>query len=300
MQTPSARYAILTAARNEARHMEKVIDAVALQSVLPVRWVIVDDGSQDGTGDVVRQAGKELSCLICLTRQAVGPVRNFQSKANALQLAWQRVAGETFDYVGVLDADMVPPPDYYERIIAMFKENPGLGIAGGWILEEQNSVFRARKSNRQRSINGGCQVFRRDCYEAIGGVPALQYGGEDTLAEIRAEMHGWTIRASSDLPLRHLRPAGSSQHGRLRSAILEGKRDYHLGYHPLFSVAKAIRRVPERPVLIRSLCRFYGCLACALRSEPRDVSGEEMRHLRARQMDVSTRPFLGTLRRRAG
>ena len=49
------RYVLITPARNEAAFIEKTIESVVAQTIRPVRWVIVSDGSTDGTDDIVRK-----------------------------------------------------------------------------------------------------------------------------------------------------------------------------------------------------------------------------------------------------
>ena len=223
------QYVLLTAARNEAAYVGRIIQAVASQSVLPARWLIIDDGSTDGTSDVVAASGGALDFLRCVRRNRANGSRDFHAKSEALHLAWQHLEGLAFDYVGVLDADTEVSPDYYERVIALLERDRQLGVAGGWVWEAAGDEFQPRLSNRERSVQGGSQVFRRACFEAIGGIPPLRCGGEDTLAEVYAEMRGWTVRAYQQIPVRHLRPAGSSNAGPCRAAILEGRREYHLG-----------------------------------------------------------------------
>jgi cellulose synthase/poly-beta-1,6-N-acetylglucosamine synthase-like glycosyltransferase len=172
---------LLTAARNEAAYLGHTIQAVAKQSILPACWVIVDDGSFDCTSGVIEAFSRKLDFLRYVRRTKDDVRRDFRAKSEALHLGWQQLRELSFDYVGVLDADTEVPPDYYERVIELMKRDWHLGIAGGWVWEKSHGEWRPRRGNRERSVPGACQVFRRACFEAIGGMPALRYGGEDTL-----------------------------------------------------------------------------------------------------------------------
>ena len=145
------QYVLLTAARNEAAYVGRIIQAVASQSVLPVRWLIVDDGSTDGTSDVVAASGGALDFLRCVRRNRANGSRDFRAKSEALHLAWQHLEGLAFDYVGVLDADTEVSPDYYERVIALLERDRQFGIAGGWVWEATGDEFRPRPSKSDRS-----------------------------------------------------------------------------------------------------------------------------------------------------
>jgi biofilm PGA synthesis N-glycosyltransferase PgaC len=57
--TKPLTYALITPARNEARFIRQTIDSVAAQTIRPIKWVIVSDGSTDGTDDIVQRAMQE-------------------------------------------------------------------------------------------------------------------------------------------------------------------------------------------------------------------------------------------------
>ena len=55
MQDKMPRYILITPARNEAQFIEKTILSVVAQTIRPVRWIIVSDGSTDGTDEIVKR-----------------------------------------------------------------------------------------------------------------------------------------------------------------------------------------------------------------------------------------------------
>jgi len=77
------KYVLITPAKNEEAFVRKTLDSVVRQTVLPERWVIVDDGSIDRTAEIVESYAMRHP-WIELVRRAQDPDRNFASKAHAL------------------------------------------------------------------------------------------------------------------------------------------------------------------------------------------------------------------------
>jgi len=133
------------------------------------------------------------------------------------------------------------------------------------------------------SVAHACQLFRRECFEAIGGgYLALPYGGPDTYAETTARMKGWRVEAFPEHRVLHHRPTGSAG-GVLRGCFRQGKMDYSLGALPSFEIAKLARRVWVKPFVVGAAARLAGFLHSYLQGETRAVPQEFMSYLRSEQ-----------------
>jgi poly-beta-1,6-N-acetyl-D-glucosamine synthase len=274
-------YALMTAAYNEAAHIEKTIQSVLAQVVRPQRWVIVSDGSTDGTDEIVRSYALQHD-FIRFMRMSRPPGHSFRTKVVALQAGQKHLFEVPFEFIGNLDADITVAPAYFEDLIERFHQNPKLGLAGGFVCEEVHGEFQGRTSNRTHSVAHAAQLARRECYEAIGGYQVLEYGGEDWHAQISANLKGWETEAFPDLPIYHLRHTGTGTN-LLRSSFRLGKLDYSFGSDPLFEAIKCSRRVASKPVVLGALLRFLGFAWLTLRREKRPVSGEFISFLRSEQ-----------------
>jgi poly-beta-1,6-N-acetyl-D-glucosamine synthase len=274
-------YALMTAAYNEAAHIEKTIQSVLAQVVRPQRWVIVSDGSTDGTDEIVRSYALQHD-FIRFMRMSRPPGHSFRTKVVALQAGQEHLFEVPFEFIGNLDADITVAPTYFEDLIERFHQNPKLGLAGGFVCEEVHGEFQGRTSNRTHSVAHAAQLARRECYEAIGGYQVLEYGGEDWHAQISANLKGWETEAFPDLPIYHLRHTGTGTN-LLRSSFRLGKLDYSFGSDPLFEAIKCSRRVASKPVVLGALLRFLGFAWLSLRREKRPVSQEFMSFLRFEQ-----------------
>jgi len=276
-------YALVTAAYNEEKYIEKTLRAVTSQTVLPGKWVIVNDGSTDGTEEIVRRYATTFQ-FIHLLRREKNSDRNFASKVFALNAGMQLIENESYEFIGNLDADVSFDLNYFHDLFLKFEEDPTLGLAGGFIHEDVNGQFVSRKGNRIMSVAGAVQMFRRECYRDIGPFLPIQYGGEDWYAEVAARMHGWRVESFPNLVVRHHRRTGSAS-GLLRSWYREGLMDYSIGSHPVFEVTKLVRRIPERPFFLGALTRFASFAIANLRRNGRMVSPEFVAFLRKEQTE---------------
>ena len=250
-----SRYILLTAAKNESDHIGLAVESVLRQTIQPLAWFIVDDGSTDQTAQIVANGAAEHP-FIRLLSSGTGVTRSFGSKDRAINAAYAASDGLDVDFVGVQDADIaLERSDYYESVIGGLLANPKLGIAGGYIYEQSHGVWRCRAGNSEDAVAGGIQFFRRACFDQIGGYVPMYCGGEDWLAQIDARMAGWDVLACPELHALHLRPT-SSAGGRWRGLFRLGLMDGAFGSHPVFEALKCGRRIVARPVLAGSVVRF--------------------------------------------
>jgi glycosyltransferase involved in cell wall biosynthesis len=278
------RYLLISACRNEGGYVEGLLDTVAAQTVLPVRWVLVDDGSSDDTYSRATLKGRSLPFLE-VAKMPGGRPRDFSSKVFALHHAYERARGIEAEFVGVMDADIRVEPCYFEQLISLMERNSRLGLGGGTVLEQSGrGVVNTRQGSEDFHVPGGVHFFRRECFDQIGGYVPIDAGGEDTIAEVTAMMYGWKVRAFTELTAVHLRPGDVGSANVLERGIKWGRRFYLLGYHPLFYFCHCVRRWGWRPVLLDSCCRLLGFLIAAAKGEARPVSKEFVHFHRQLQM----------------
>ena len=275
-------YVLVTPAYNEERFITQTIECVLAQTILPKRWAIVSDGSTDGTDQIViRYAASHRFiryCRITKTR-----ARDFGGRIHAVNVGCAELNVDSYDYIGSLDADVSFGPIYFEQLIRRFSEAPQLGLAGGVVREEHGRNLKPASGERLRAVANAAQLFRRACYEQIGGYPPLPYGGPDTYVEVAARMLGWRVETFDDLVVDHHRLTASAG-GLLRGRLRQGYKDNSFGYHPLFEVFKCARRIAEPPLAIGAAARMAGYLWSHLRGERPAVREDFVRFLRKEQL----------------
>ena len=276
------KYVLVTPARNEESYIERTIRSVLAQTLLPESWVIVSDGSTDLTDSIVEKYQAEHPFISLLRFHRDGG-SNFGSKAKAFQAGYRALANQKHDLVGNVDADVTFPPEYFETMISKFQEAPDLGIAGGIICELMNGKYSPQNISLN-SVAGAVQLFRRECFEAIGGYIPIRSGGIDAAAEILARMNGWKVRTFANIHVLHHRRVMTGSRNVLQTRFKQGYTQYLLGYHPLFQLARFFFRIPDKPFLIGSLISLCGYGWGFLKRAERALPTEAVRFLHSEQL----------------
>jgi glycosyltransferase involved in cell wall biosynthesis len=282
-------YVLVTPARNEVQFIEMTIQSVVAQTVLPLKWVIVSDGSTDGTDDVVKRYAAE-HAWIELLRMPERRERHFAGKAYAFNAGKTRVDELPYEVIANLDADITFESDYFEFLLERLAADQTLGVIGTPYQEKTGEIFDYRFVSIEH-VSGACQVFKRECYEAIGGYAAVKVGAIDCIAVITARMKGWKTRTFTDKICMHHRKVGTAQRGPIKAKFHEGKMDYVMGNHPLWQLFRTAYQMSKEPLVIRGLALGAGYFWSCLRRVDRPVSREFIRFHRREQMQRLRRKF---------
>jgi poly-beta-1,6-N-acetyl-D-glucosamine synthase len=275
------KYALITPARNEAQYIELTIRSMIAQTRLPVKWVIVSDGSTDATDDIVRRYTAD-HAWIELLRMSERRERHFAGKVQAFNAGYDHIRVLEFDVIGNLDADVSFEPNHFDFLIRKMAENPQLGV-GGAPFREGSFQYDYRYSNIE-NVWGGCQLFRRDCFAAIGGYTPLKGGGIDHLAVLSARLHGWQTRTFPETVCQHHRVMGTALHRGLKARIRQGQKDYAMANHPLWQVFRVLYQMRQRPFLIGGLAIGYGYAKAMLSRQKIPISKELVEFVRREQL----------------
>jgi len=281
-------YVLITPAYNEEEHIEKMIKSVIVQTILPEKWLILNDGSTDKTDEIIKQYKSQYDFITSLRLKREDIFSYYSRRTHVVLLGYEKIRNLEFDFLGILDADISLEPKYYENIFTEFDQNPKLGIAGGtYVNKVGKHIRKVIKDPDHISTPGGLQVFRRECYEDIGGYFILRYGGDDSLANIMARMNGWETRYFPQYQAIHYRPTGTSRGTNIFIAKWrDGRIDYTLGTHPMFALGKSLRRIfLERPFVLASIARLAGFLSgYYLLGNKREVPDEVISYVQKEQM----------------
>jgi poly-beta-1,6-N-acetyl-D-glucosamine synthase len=264
-------YVLITPARNEGALIEQTIVSVVSQTLKPLRWVIVSDGSTDNTDEIVlRHAARH--DWIELVRLPEHRDRNFAAKVTAFNAGAAKVASLDYAVIGALDADITFEPDYFAFLMNKLAMNPRLGLVGTPFAEE--GVTYDYRFASVEHVSGACQLFRRECFEAIGGYIPMKGGGIDLVAALSARMSGWEVRTFPERTCHHHRKQGSATRSGLAIVFSDGRKDYLLGTDPLWQFLRVVNRLRSKPYVIGGLSLLAGYLWPAVLRAPRTVSHE--------------------------
>jgi poly-beta-1,6-N-acetyl-D-glucosamine synthase len=264
---------IVSPVRNEAAHIERVARALAAQNAPPQRWIVVDDGSDDATPEVLRRLAGEIEFM----RVVSTPAGFTRAAADRLAVA---AAPRAFNYglctiepaelarfthIGKLDGDIELRPDYYETILAELERNPRLGIAGGTILERSGAAW-SPTASADEHVRGALKLYTRACFEAIGGV--REQLGWDAVDEVMARMYGFETRSFAAAEALHHRRTGSAD-GSLRGHVRWGQAHWIVCHGPLWTLLRTAKVLTAPPRGVSGLAYLYGYARAAATGVPR-------------------------------
>jgi len=275
-------YVLITPARNEEVLIAQTIESVIHQTIAPLRWIIVDDGSTDTTAEI---AGGYLAKhpWIELVQMPKRTERSFAAKVKAFNAGYDRVKAMHFEIVGNLDADISFDSDYLEFLLNKFRDDKDLGV-GGTVFQEEGYSSERQSFEGHNHVAGGCQLFRRECFEQVGGFKPNEAGGVDWMAVTTARMLGWKTRSFRGKSFFHYRHLGTAGRWPLAAMFAYGEKDYYLGGHPGWELFRVAYRITKRPFVFGGLALGLGYAWAMLRRAKRPVSKELLKFHRKEQM----------------
>jgi glycosyltransferase involved in cell wall biosynthesis len=254
MTSKPIRYLVITPVRDEEDYIEHTISSMLAQTVLPVQWVIIDDGSKDRTGDIIDRYAAQYPWIKTVHRKDRGFRKNGGGVVEAFYDGFKAKAVEDWDYIVKLDGDLSFDKNYFEACFKYFENEPRLGIGGGSIcnLVEGKAVLEGCPPFH---VRGATKIYRKDTWDQIGGIQLLT--GWDTIDELKANMLGWSTASFPDLLLTQHKTTGSADGG-WKNCVKNGRANFNTGYHPLFMFIKCIKRLAQKPYLTGGVGLLYG------------------------------------------
>ena len=255
------RYCLITPCRDEEKFARRTLDSIAEQTIPPALWVIVDDGSRDGTPEILREFAQKLPYIRIIRRPDRGDRKLGSGVIEAFDSGYETIDPRQFDYVCKLDLDLDLPAAYFEQLIARMEQNPRIGTCSGKPYMELDGKLISEKCGDENSV-GMIKFYRTACFRQIGGfVREVMWDGIDCH---RCRMHRWIAVSWDDPQLRftHLRPMGTS---------------------PAYMLASALFRMTRPPIVIGGIAMMWGYLRGWMRGSPQYADKEFRRFLRRYQ-----------------
>ena len=274
------RYVVISPVRDEADNLESTIESLLRQTITPVQWIVVNDGSTDLTGQILDHYANQISWIRIVHRDNRGFRQPGGGVIAAFEDGYRALGVGDWDYLVKLDGDLSFDPDYFERCFREFDDNQKLGVGGGTIqsLHEGRKVI---EKVPDFHVRGATKIYRRACWDQLGGL--LKAPGWDTLDEVKANMLGWETKSFADILITQQRVTGGAQ-GPWKDSFKNGRANYICGYHPLFMALKCAKRIFDRPYFVSFLGLMSGYVSGYLSRAARVNDPELIHYLRSQQL----------------
>lgn len=283
------RYLVIVPCRNEAAYLDDLVPSLARQMETPAACVFVDDGSTDATPEILHAAALRHPWMHVISRsdrgyRSVGP-----GVVEAFYAGLETVELDCFDYLCKLDADLVVPPGYFAGLMDQMEAEPRLGTISGKVYRRDARGNLRHESRGDENSVGPSKFYRVECFRDIGGFE--RHVGWDGVDGHACRLRGWMARSidTPELRLTTNRPMGASDAGVLRGRARGGEGLWYIGYHPLYVLARSIRRVAEPPPVIGTGCTLWGYLRAMLALKPRYGDERYRDYMRTFQRDALLR-----------
>lgn len=236
---------IITPVRNEERYIPITLECMIQQTVSPIKWIIVNDGSRDNTEKVIRKFMERHSFIDCISLPDRGMREPGRGVVEAFYEGYKKIGNTDYDILAKFDADLEFPSDTLEKICNAFRGDPKIGVTGGTRYERKDAEGPFRKVLVPKGFVGGpFKFYRKKCFQDIGGlIPRAGWDGVDT---IRANMHGWKTGEIESLKMDHLKPTGTAKgEGLVRACEKYGDVSYYMGGYFWYFILRVIGRSLE-------------------------------------------------------
>ena len=270
------QYAAVTPVRDEEDNLQRLAESMLDQTYKPVAWIVVDNGSTDGTGTVAEGLAREHDWIVCAESQPTARAEPGEPIVRAFLNGLERI-GAPVDVIVKLDADVSFDNDHFERLLDAFVANPRLGIAGSTCLEESAGRW-VEVTTAAHHVRGAVRAYRYECLDAVGPLePAL---GWDSADELKAAALGWQTETLAGIAFRHHRTLGARDGRRWTRARRQGRASHYLGYRFWYLVFRALRRGLDDPA---ALAMLWGFVEAVARQLPQHPDADVRREARRRQ-----------------
>jgi glycosyltransferase involved in cell wall biosynthesis len=246
LPTSKADLGVVMAVRNESRTVLNVLSALDSQTTPPSLVVVVNDGSTDGTGELLREHkdGFAFELTVVELPPHDGSYVGRPELARVINRGLSVIGSRKHfvSYVMKIDGDHLLPPSYVESILSKMDAEPRLAVASGYIAGERFT---------ERSPRGSGMVARTDFWLRANGLRfPLEYGWESWLY-LKAQSMGFLTRSFPDVVTRISRPTS------MRKGVLYGRGMYALGYFWFFAIGRCLSYATYSPLVAVEMLRGY-------------------------------------------
>jgi glycosyltransferase involved in cell wall biosynthesis len=243
-------YLLITPCKNEEENLPSLINSVVKQTIKPLIWVIIDDGSTDNTSQILDDSQNNYDWIKILrfeeTPRDLGiHLAEVMQKGFEYAISICNQEEAVYYYLGNIDADLTLPPTFYENLIFEFEHDSKLGMAsGGLILTNSQGKLVHVTGLPVDEPSGGDVLIRRSCFEECGGIP--QSYAYDSVIKAKARLRGWDTKRFEDNIVIEARDVGNAE-SYFKGYWHMGKTSHYLNLHPAHILLRGILKSFKKP-----------------------------------------------------
>jgi glycosyltransferase involved in cell wall biosynthesis len=277
-------YIVITPVRDEVDYIKDTIKSMSVQTILPTEWIIVDDGSTDGTSALLDKVTPEYNWITVIHKDNRGFRAAGGGVVQAFNAGYEVINKLAWDFIVKLDGDLSFAPDYFEQCFNVFNNELDLGIGGGSVYQqlENGDIKLDSVGDPPFHVRGATKIYRHDCWKKIQ--PLVVAPGWDTIDEVKANMHGWKTKTFLSLKIIQLKPTGGVD-GNWRNWFKNGRANYITGYHPVFMLLKCVKRFFQKPYVLCGIALMTGFFSGYLLNVEQIEDRNAIRYLQKQQMN---------------
>jgi glycosyltransferase involved in cell wall biosynthesis len=275
------RYVVVSPVRDEEKYIELTVQSMISQSIKPMEWVIVNDGSTDRTGEIIDKYAAQYDWIHAFHRADRGYRKAGGGVVDAFYDGYGVIRQEDWDFIVKFDGDLFFGETYFESCFEEFANNPKLGIGGGTIYSNVDGKYILEECPSFH-VRGATKIYRRKCWIDMGEL--IRAPGWDTVDEIKANMLGWETRSFSNVHLYQERVTGGAE-GKWKDHVKHGLANYIAGYHPVFMILKCLKRLFNKPRIIGSIALMTGFIKGYISDVSQVDDDDLIKYIRQQQMN---------------
>lgn len=196
---------IVIPAHNEEKYLSQCLDSFVNQTIKPDKIIVVNDSSTDRTSEIIKKYESDFPFIKGIHFESENHHRPGAKVIRAFYAGYDFIDDDS-DLIGKFDADLILPPDYFEKMVALFSSDKKVGIGSGILYIKEGSTWKFENISKKDKVRGPIKLYRKACFRAIGGLKKSI--GWDTVDELLARYHGWKVKTIPSLQVKHLKPTG--------------------------------------------------------------------------------------------
>lgn len=270
-------YVVIIPAHNEEAFIGLTLQSIVEQTLLPKLVIVVNDNSTDKTELIVNEYISKFKWITLINNRKKEERSSGAKVVRAFKLGLQAVKID-YDLIVKVDADLIFPKNYFQKISEHFIKSEKLGIAGGTIVVKKDGKWVYENFSDKDHVVGAFKCYRKECYQQINGL--RESIGWDSVDELLAKYYKWETLVDQSLEVKHLRPLGTET-GLVKIRIKIGNGFYRVRYGFIITLISAIKTsIRNRPFIISGLATIFGYFQSWLKKDNFIVTKEQGKFIR--------------------